>query len=213
METSSNKSSPKIVVLRWGHRPKRDLRLTTHVALTARALGASGLILSDVKDEKIRATVEKVVKNWGGPFAFEMGTPWKKAVKDWKAKGGIVVHLTAYGENIETSDVLNRIKASGKDILLIVGSQKVPGEFFSKDVSDFNVAVGNQPHSECASLAVFLDRFFGGKELAKTFKNAKLAIVPQERGKKVVRMDCSESEAEKRFKLKPTNIYHRQYNV
>jgi hypothetical protein len=88
----------------------------------------------------------------------------------------------------------------------MVGSQKVPSEFFSKDVSDFNVAVGNQPHSECASLAVFLDRFFGGKELAKTFENAKFAIVPQERGKKIVRKVYSESETENRFKLKPTNI-------
>jgi len=205
LKASSKENSPRIVVLRWGHRPKRDLRLTTHVALTARALGASGFILSDMKDEKVRATVKKVVENWGGPFDFEMGTPWKKVVKDWKAKGGIVVHLTAYGENIETSNVLHRIKASGKDILVIVGSQKVPGEFFSKDISDFNVAVGNQPHSECASLAVFLDRFFEGKELAKTFENAKLAIIPQERGKKIVRKICSESEAEKRFKLKPTN--------
>lgn len=213
MKASNNNGWPKIVVLRWGHRPKRDLRLTTHVALTARALGASGFILSDIKDEKTMATVEKVVENWGGPFNFEMGIPWKKVVKDWKAKGGIVVHLTAYGENIETSDVLHRIKASGREILVIVGSKKVPREFFLKDVSDFNVAVGNQPHSECAGLAVFLDRFFGGTELAKTFENTKLVIVPQERGKKVVRMDCSESEAEKRFKLKPTNICHRQYHA
>ncbi|MEM3735287.1 MAG: tRNA (cytidine(56)-2'-O)-methyltransferase [Candidatus Bathyarchaeia archaeon] len=188
---------PKIFVLRWGHRPKRDLRLTTHVALTARALGASGFILSDIEDEKIRATVEKVVKNWGGPFHFEMGTPWKKVVKEWKAKGGIVVHLTAYGENIETSDVLQRIKALNKDILVIVGSQKVPGEFFSEDVSDFNVAIGNQPHSECASLAVFLDRFFEGKELAKNFENARLMIIPQKRGKKVTRKFNSESETRK----------------
>ena len=90
----------KVVVLRWGHRPRRDERLTTHVALTARALGASGLILSDTEDGKIKETVEKVAKNWGDSFFFEMGTPWKEAVKDWKAKGGIVVHLTAYGENI-----------------------------------------------------------------------------------------------------------------
>jgi len=178
---------PKIVALRWGHRPKRDLRLTTHVALTARALGASGLILSDIEDEKIRYTIEKVTKSWGGPFFFEMGTPWKKAAKDWKAKGGIVVHLTAYGENIETSDILQRIKASGKDILIIVGSKKVPRKFFSDTVSDFNVAIGNQPHSECASLAVFLDRFFEGKELTKSFENAELRITPQKRGKKIVR--------------------------
>ena len=178
----------KVVVLRWGHRPERDKRLTTHVALTARAFGASGIILSDVKDEKVKASIEKVVENWGGPFFFEMGKPWRQAIKEWRAKGGIVVHLTAYGENIQTSDVLDRIRACGKDIMVIVGSQKVPGEFFSEKVSDFNVAVGNQPHSECSSLAVFLDRLFEGKELEKDFKNAKLKIVPQARGKKVVKV-------------------------
>jgi tRNA (cytidine56-2'-O)-methyltransferase len=176
---------PKVVVLRWGHRPRRDARLTTHVALTARALGASGLILANIEDEKIKETIEKVTKNWGGPFFFEMGTPWKEAVKDWKAKGGIVVHLTAYGENIQTSDMLQRIEESGKDILVIVGSQKVPREFFSEAFSDFNVAVGNQPHSECASLAVFLDRLFEGEELKKSFENAKVRIIPQKRGKKI----------------------------
>jgi len=197
LKASNTENQPKIFVLRWGHRPKRDLRLTTHVALTARALGASGFILSDIEDEKIKATVEKVVKNWGGPFHFEMGTSWRKVVNEWKAKDGVVVHLTAYGENIQTSDVMQRIKALGKDILVIVGSQKVPGEFFSPTVSDFNVAVGNQPHSECASLAVFLDRFFEGKELTKTFEGARLMIVPQKRGKKVIRKVDSESEARK----------------
>lgn len=197
MKASNAENLPKIFVLRWGHRPKRDLRLTTHVALTARALGASGFILSDVKDEKIKTTVEKVLKNWGGPFHFDMGVSWKKVVNQWKAKGGIVVHLTAYGENIETSDVMQRIKALGRNILVIVGSRKVPGEFFSSAVSDFNVAVGNQPHSECASLAVFLDRFFEGTELAKTFENARLMIVPQKRGKKLIRKVNSESEVGK----------------
>lgn len=180
---------PKIVVLRWGHRPERDARLTTHVALTARALGASGLILSDIEDEKIKETIEKVTENWGGPFFFEMGKPWKEAIKEWKAKGGIIVHLTAYGENIQKSNVLRRIKASGKDILVVVGSQKVPSRFFSKPISDFNVAIGNQPHSECTSLAIFLDRFFEGKELTRKIEDAKIRIVPQKRGKKTVRRD------------------------
>jgi len=111
---------PKIVVLRWGHRPQRDARLTTHVALTARALGADGFVLSDTEDRKIEETVEKVTQNWGGPFFFKMGISWKTAVMDWKAGGGVVVHLTAYGENIETSDVLQRIKASHKDVLVLV---------------------------------------------------------------------------------------------
>ena len=127
---------------------------------------------------------DKITKSWGGTFHFEMGTPWKRAVREWKAKGGIVVHLTAYGENIQTSDILNRIKALNKDLLLIVGSQKVPGEFYSNQISDFNVSIGNQPHSECSALAIFLDHFFEGKELAAGFDKAKIEIIPQERGKK-----------------------------
>lgn len=178
-------NKPKIIVLRWGHRPQRDVRLTTHVALTTRALCASGFILSDTQDQHIEQTVTKISKAWGGKFQFEMGTPWKHAVQDWKAKGGITVHLTAYGENIQTSDVLSRIKAQNRDIMLLVGSQKVPGEFYSNEVSDFNVAVGNQPHSECSALAIFLDRYFEGKELAKPFQNPKVEIVPKERGKEI----------------------------
>jgi len=177
-----------VFVLRWGHR-YRDQRLTTHIALTARALGASGLILTDVEDGKIRQTIEEVIRQWGGIFSFQMGMPWKQVVTEWKRHGGIVVHLTAYGENIQTSDVIDRIETTRKDILVIVGSQKVPKEFFSKKVSDFNVAVGNQPHSECSSLAVFLDRFFRGQELLKEFAGAKVRIVPQVRGKRMINYD------------------------
>ncbi len=155
------------------------------MALTARALCASGFILADVEDTHIQETITKITNAWGGDFSFEMGTPWKRAVRDWKAKDGIIVHLTAYGENIQTSDVVSRIKAQKKDIMLLVGSQKVPGEFYSEEVSDFNVAVGNQPHSECAALAIFLDRYFGGKELGKPFEKARIEIVPKERGKEV----------------------------
>jgi len=175
----------KIGILRWGHR-FRDQRVTTHVALVARAFGASKFMLADVKDEEVRATVGKVVSNWGGKFDFEMGKPWKQVVKEWRSNGGVVVHLTAYGENIQTSDVMERIKAAGKDILIIVGSQKVPRAFFSPNVSDFNVAVGNQPHSEISSLAVFLDRFYEGRELSMRFNHAKRKIIPQKHGKKVI---------------------------
>ena len=180
-------TSPKVVVLRWGHR-HRDQRLTSHVALTARALGASGFIMADITDSTVKETLEKVTTCWGGNFQFEMGQPWKRVVKEWRAKSGIVVHLTAYGENIQTSDVMKRIRTAGKDVLVIVGSQKVPGAFFSEATSDFNVAVGNQPHSECASLAVFLDRFFEGQELSEDIGNAKKKIVPQVRGKRVVKV-------------------------
>ncbi len=192
MENTSQPSNPnrqKLVILRWGHRIHRDSRLTTHVALTARALCASGFILSDIEDKSIEKTVKSITKHWGGDFTFEMGTSWRSVVRDWKAQGGIVVHLTAYGENIQTSDALNRIRATGKNVLLLVGSQKVPGEFYTPEVSDFNLAVGNQPHSECSALAIFLDRFFEGKELAQSFHKAEIEIIPQERGKNVKAVD------------------------
>ncbi|PVX23904.1 MAG: tRNA (cytidine(56)-2'-O)-methyltransferase [Candidatus Bathyarchaeum sp.] len=177
---------PKVVILRWGHR-HRDQRLTSHVALTARALGASGFIMADISDIKVKETIERVLERWGGNFSFEMGTSWKRAIREWKANKGVTVHLTAYGENIQTSDVMKRIRETKKDVMVIVGSQKVPPTFYSESVSDFNVAVGNQPHSECSSLAVFLDRYFEGQELSKDFaENAKMKIVPQVRGKKVV---------------------------
>ena len=160
--------------------------MTTHIALAARAFKASGMILADVSDKEIKETITKVVSRWGGSFSFKMGIPWMTAVKDWKAKNGMIVHLTAYGENIESSTVLQRILATGKDVMVLVGSQKVPREFFSKKISDFNVAIGNQPHSECSSLAVFLDRLFSGKELAEEFENAKLRIIPRKHGKQTL---------------------------
>jgi len=175
----------RIAILRWGHRA-RDERLTSHVALTARALGASEFYLTDIIDKKIKETIDKIVKRWGGEFYFEMGRPWKEIIEEWKKEEGIVVHLTAYGENIQISKVMKRIKATKRKILVIVGSQRVPAEFFSKTISDFNVAIGNQPHSECASLAVFLDRIFDGEELTKEFKGAELRIVPQNRGKRTI---------------------------
>jgi len=177
---------PHVAVLRWGHR-FRDERLTTHVALTARAFGASEFVLADVEDEGIKTTIEKVTNQWGGQFAFKMGIPWKEAVKEWKKNGGIVVHLTVYGENIQTSNILRRIKATGKEILVIVGSQKVPSAFYSEKVSDFNVAIGNQPHSEVSSLAVFLDRLFGGGTLEKEFENWRIKVESASHGKKVIR--------------------------
>ncbi len=181
----SSEFKPKVFILRWGHRLHRDSRLTTHVALTARALCASGFILSDINDPSIQETVKKITRRWGGDFVFEMGNPWRTVVQNWKANGGVVVHLTAYGENVQTSDVLSRLRNCDKNVLVLVGSQKVPAEFYTSEVSDFNVSVGNQPHSECSALAIFLDRLYEGKELAVNFSKAKISILPQKRGKTV----------------------------
>ncbi|HDI32096.1 MAG TPA: tRNA (cytidine(56)-2'-O)-methyltransferase [Thermofilum sp.] len=174
----------KVYVLRLGHRKGRDERASTHVALVARAFGSDGIIYIGDVEKSVFNSIGKVVKNWGGEFKVMKASSYKEVIKKWKNEGGIVVHLTMYGENIESSDVLRRIKEVNKDILIIVGAGKVPRDVY--EMADFNVAIGNQPHSEIAALAVFLDRLFEGKELTKEFTRAKIKIIPSKRGKRVI---------------------------
>ena len=61
-----------IRVYRYGHRPMRDKRVTTHVALTARAFGASGIIV-DTGDEQLEKSIRKVVNDFGGDFSIPSG--------------------------------------------------------------------------------------------------------------------------------------------
>lgn len=164
-----------IVVLRLGHRPTRDQRVTTHVALTARALGADEVWVS-TKDEGLEKTINSVVERFGGKFRIRTGLDWRKAIKAWN---GDVVHLTMYGERL--SRALPSIKA--KDVMIVVGAEKVPREVY--DLATRNISVGNQPHSEVAALAIFLDRYSGGKKLEKDFRGG-LSIVPNPRGKTVI---------------------------
>ena len=56
----------KIYVLRLDHRRRRDARITTHVCLTARAFGASKVILSGDEDIEIIENVRSVTERWGG---------------------------------------------------------------------------------------------------------------------------------------------------
>lgn len=163
-----------ITVLRIGHRPGRDKRVTTHVALTARAFGAER-VLVDTRDGPLERTVQGVVRRFGGPFSIETGVSWRKVLKEWR---GPKVHLTMYG--LRMDDVLASIPRA--DLLVIVGAEKVPADLYR--LADFNVAVGNQPHSEVAALAVFLDRFLGGEGLRRDF-DGRLRIRPSARGKDV----------------------------
>jgi len=165
-----------IAVLRIGHRPFRDKRITTHVALVARAFGADKIFV-DARDMKLENTILSVVDRFGGDFGIETGVNWRKVIRNWK---GTRVHLTMYG--LPLDDVISQIKKQ-KDVLIIVGSEKVPAELF--EIVDYNVAVGNQPHSEVAAVAMFLDRYFEGKWTKKEF-DGKVKIIPSERGKRVL---------------------------
>ncbi len=177
----------RIIVLRLGHRIVRDKRVTTHVALVARAYGASEIIITGDQDNSLLQRVRKVVEWWGGDFSARFEDNWRKLIKEFKEGGGIIVHLTMYGLNLPSIiEEIRKIWRQGRNIMVIVGGEKVPGEVYG--LADYNVAVVNQPHSEVAALATFLDWLQEGKELEREFPNARLKIIPSLRGKKVLRL-------------------------
>lgn len=173
-----------IVVLRLGHRPERDARVTTHVGLTSRALGAVGMLLTS-DDKSVAQSIERVDKSWGGDFWVKIGVSYRSEIRKWKENGGIVVHLTMYGINMPDCIDHVRDEFKTKGAMVVVGAEKVPGDVYQ--LADYNVAVGNQPHSEIAALALFLDWLQQGREFGKTFGDGELRIIPCEHGKNVER--------------------------
>jgi len=167
-------------VVRIGQRLVRDDRVTTHVALVARAFGASRIFMNEVNPE-IRETLDKINRTWGGNFSVEFIDSWKPVIKNKKENGFKIVHLTMYGENI--NDIQPQLKKE-KDLLIVVGAEKVPRDIYEH--ADFNVSIGSQPHSEVSGLAILLDRIQEGKQFNKTFSNAKRKIIPTKKGKNVV---------------------------
>ena len=165
-----------IEILRIGHRISRDKRMTTHVALVARAFGAKKIYI-DRKDTNLEKNIKKICDNFGGDFQIKTGVNKKNILKKWD---GIIVHLTMYGQNL-----LNGIKKidKNKNLLIIIGAEKVPPEIYQ--IADYNISVGNQPHSEVAALAIFLDRYNEGTWINNKF-NGKIEIQPNSRGKKVM---------------------------
>ena len=170
--------APSVDVLRVGHRAGRDPRLTTHLALAARALGARRMYLHPA-DPALAERVEAVRRPWGGEFRI-FGVPqWKPIVRDFP---GPVVHLTMYGQPL---DALAPRLRRAREVLLVVGGAKVPSELYR--LATYNVAVGHQPHSEVAAVALALDRLLGLPGPG-ALAGAQQRIAPMRRGKKVVRV-------------------------
>ena len=167
-----------IEVLRIGQRIVRDDRVTTHVALVARAFGASKIYMNEV-DPEIQCTVEKMNDTWGGDFEIEFFSNWKDIIS-LKKNNSKIVHLTMYGENI--NKIESEIKEEEK-ILVVVGAEKVPRDIYDK--ADYNVSVGTQPHSEISALAILLDRIQQGEQFNKKFSDSKRVIIPSKNGKNV----------------------------
>lgn len=171
--------TPPVAVLRLGHRPGRDERMTTHVGLTARALGADRIILANDGASQSE-TIEDITDRFGGPFAVETTESPLGDLNDWD---GPIVHLTMYGLPVQDVEADIREAHRTDPILVIVGAEKVPWDVYEN--ADYNVGVTNQPHSEVASLAVFLDHLFEGDELDREWEDADRRVVPQDAGKRV----------------------------
>ena len=172
-------SKLEVTILRLGHRPMRDKRVTTHLFLAARALGAEGGIYSGVKDNSLEETLDNICREWGGTFKVEYTENWRKTMKQWSGK---VVHLTMYG--MPFREMIPAIRREAAEKLVVVGGEKVPNEVYH--LADWNVSVTSQPHSEISALSLFLHEYFEGRELEKEFEGARLRVIPQERGKKVI---------------------------
>ncbi len=174
----------EIEVLRLGHRLGRDPRITTHLALVSRAMGASNFVLAGDEDEKLFSNIHSVNERFGHGLSCRYEkSPMRMlreiANSDEESKP-IIIHLTMYGEPFK--EVIPNIPKD-KPVVVVVGGAKVPGELFK--VSDFNIAVGNQPHSEVAALALFLDSWTDGEGFNREYSEPQLVISPSKSGKDV----------------------------
>ena len=174
----------EIEVLRLGHRLGRDPRITTHLALVSRAMGASNFVLAGDEDEKLFSNIHSVNERFGHGLSCRYEkSPMRMlreiANSDEESKP-IIIHLTMYGEPFK--EIIPNIPKD-KPVVVVVGGAKVPGELFK--VSDFNIAVGNQPHSEVAALALFLDSWTDGEGFNREFSEPQLVISPSKSGKDV----------------------------
>jgi len=147
-----------IVVLRLGHRIRRDQRMTTHVALVSRAFKASEVILTGEYDPSIIEVINNVNASWGSSIAIRYSEDFEKEIINYKSRGFTIVHLTMKGDPL--SKHLPHLKKT-KDIMLIVGSQKVPSIIYK--LADYNIAVTKEPHSEVGALAITLNQLTDAK--------------------------------------------------
>ncbi len=183
MQGAEKLKTPQVTVLRLNHRKYRDPRLTTHVFLTARALGVKQGFFSGDQDESLIQTMENLVEEWGGNFTLSWISSWKQFLQREKSVGSQIIHLTMYGTTLQEGLAwLRRPENPVHRAVVIVGGAKVPGPIYG--LADLNVSVGNQPHSEVAALAILLYEWFGKSRLY-TNHQGKKSIIPSATGKQM----------------------------
>ncbi len=128
-------------------------------------------------DTELAGRIAAVAARWGGTFEVLPAPDWRRVVREFD---GPVVHLTMYGLPLDR--VTPRLRRARR-LMVVVGGAKVPPDLYR--MARYNVAVGHQPHSEVAALAVTLSRLLGvpGPD---AWPGAVQRIVPRARGKHVV---------------------------
>jgi len=182
---------PDVTVVRLGHRQQRDKRITSHLGLTARALGANHFVLCGDDDQGVLDTMTNVTENFGGDFSSEYHGKPMGYLRHFAKQGGRIVHLTMYGE---PHDSVTQEIPIDAPIAVVVGGVKVPGEIYK--LADHNVAVGHQPHSEVAALALFMSELMGGVAGPEQFPDARLQVQPHPSGKVVIDRDEDSESSE-----------------
>ena len=149
------------------------------VALTARAFGASELIATQ-KEQKDKLYITKYFKeindDWGSSFKVSFDSNWKKLILE-RNNNYKTIYLTKYGSSIKKSEYAI---STYKNIMLIVSTTDNIKELY--DMADFNISLTTQPHTIISSIAVFLNMYYKGRELAMHFENAKYKIIPENHG-------------------------------
>lgn len=184
-----NPRPPHIGVLRLGHRRERDKRITSHLGLTARAFGADEVFLAGEEDSSALETWISVSKRFGGNFhcRYEekpLSLLRRFSKNSGNGEPGNIIHLTMYGE--PWKEALPKINLD-KKMIIVVGGTKVPGEVYR--LADHNISVGNQPHSEVAALAIFLDSLIGPINDESHFSGGELRVIPNALRKQVVNIE------------------------
>ena len=162
-----------IIVLAIG-KPKYESMVD--ICLTARALGASSVVLTSSSHEmnsKLKRFCNSVTNRWGGNFSVQFVSNWKSYIStktNYKT-----VYLTRYGIPIQKQQYSIR---SYKNILLIISTDKERPEL--NKISDFNISITAQPHSSIASMAIFLNMYYAGRELSLNFSKAQYKVVPSQ---------------------------------
>ena len=150
-------------------------------------MGANHFVLCGDEDQGVLETLSDVTDNFGGTFSSEHHAKPMGFLRHFAKQGGRIVHLTMYGEPHDTVKI-----PTDTPIAVVVGGAKVPGEIYK--LANYNVAIGHQPHSEVAALALFMSELMGGVAGPAQFPGARLEIQSHPSGKVVIdRNEDSES--------------------